>query len=164
MIHIDNLKEKELVIAYYFCGNTHKQFSRYEVFDMWSNWFKKDFRINNKPVFCLVDDKLVYRKSVKIKRNDMETLRKYNRAFQNIYAYIKKILSGKGHDKAFLRQELEKERGREYKRVATVMQYMNYSQNIRSVLYVRNGRIIVISSYGMNSTLSRYECLMKHLN
>lgn len=42
---IDNLKEKELVIAYYFCGNTHKQFSKYEVFDMWSNWFKKDFRI-----------------------------------------------------------------------------------------------------------------------
>lgn len=90
MVYIDNLKEKELVIAYYFCGNTHKQFSRYEVFDMWSNWFKKDFRINNKPVFCLVDDKLVYRKSVKIKRNDMETLRKYNRAFQNIYMHILK--------------------------------------------------------------------------
>lgn len=48
--------------------------------------------------------------------------------------------------------------------VVTAMQYINYSQSIRIVLYVRNGRIIVILSYGMNSTLLRYECLMKHLS
>ena len=67
MIHIDNLKEKELLIAHYFSENTKKELTPHEVFDMWSNWFKKDFRINNQPVFCVVDNELVYRKSVKKK-------------------------------------------------------------------------------------------------
>ena len=61
MVYIDNLREKELVIAYYFCGNTHKEVTRHEVFDMWSNWFKRDFRVNNKPVFCIENNKLAYR-------------------------------------------------------------------------------------------------------
>lgn len=42
-----------------------------------------------------------------------------------------------------------------------------YKKDIKAMLillYVRSGRIIVISSYGMNNTLLRYECLMKHLN
>lgn len=52
MIHIDNLLEKELLIAHYFCDLRKKEFSRAEVFDMWSNWFKKDFKINNQSVFC----------------------------------------------------------------------------------------------------------------
>ena len=67
MIHIDNLNEKELLIAHYFSENTKKELNPHEVFDMWSNWFKKDFRINNQPVFCVVDNELVYRKSVKKK-------------------------------------------------------------------------------------------------
>ena len=67
MIHIDNLKEKELLIAHYFSENTKKELNPHEVFDMWSNWFKKDFRINNQPVFCVVDNELVYRKSAKKK-------------------------------------------------------------------------------------------------
>lgn len=165
MIHIDNLKEKELVIAYYFCGNTHKQFSRYEVFDMWSNWFKKDFRINNKPVFCIIDNKLAYRKFVKIKRNDMETLKQYNQAFQNIYTCIKKMLSEKGHDKTFLRQELEKERKREYKRVIRVAKPLN----IYISMNTKNTRLaeFMLHNYGeWKGAITSGDCdkMIKYMN
>lgn len=83
MIHIDNLLEKELLIVHYFCDLRKKDFSRAEVFDMWSNWFKRDFRINNQPVFCIVNDELVYRKH--IKKKDEKNREKYNHTFQNVY-------------------------------------------------------------------------------
>ena len=44
MIHIDNLKEKELLIAHYFSENTKKELNPHEVFDMWSNWFIVNLR------------------------------------------------------------------------------------------------------------------------
>ena len=115
MIHIDNLLEKELLIAHYFCDLRKKEFSRTEVFDMWSNWFKKDFRINNQPVFCVVDNELVYRKSVK--KKDEKIRDKYNHAFQNIYKWIYNKVVTKSHDKVFFKQELQKEHNREYGRV-----------------------------------------------
>ena len=115
MIHIDNLKEKELLIAHYFSENTKKELTPHEVFDMWSNWFKKDFRINNQPVFCVVNNELVYRKSVK--KKDEKIRDKYNHAFQNIYKWIYNKVVTKSHDKVFFKQELQKERNREYGRV-----------------------------------------------
>ena len=115
MIHIDNLKEKELLIAHYFSENTKKELTPHEVFDMWSNWLKKDFRINNQPVFCVVDNELVYRKSVK--KKDEKIRDKYNHAFQNIYKWIYNKVVTKSHDKVFFKQELQKERNREYGRV-----------------------------------------------
>lgn len=115
MIHIENLKEKELLIAHYFSGNSKKELTPHEVFDMWSNWFKKDFRINGQPVFCVVDDDLVYRKSVK--KKDEKIRKKYNHAFQNIYRWIKTTVENESHDKIFFKQELQKERNREYGRV-----------------------------------------------
>lgn len=115
MIHIDNLKEKELLIAHYFSGKSKKELNPHEVFDMWSNWFKKDFRINGTPVFCIVDDELVYRKSVKNK--DKEICDKYNHTFQSIYRWIYKEVMTGTHDKIYFKQELQKERNREYGRV-----------------------------------------------
>lgn len=115
MIHIDNLKEKELLIAHYFSGKTKKDLTPYEVFDMWSNWFKKDFRINNQPAFRVVDNELVYRKSVK--KKDEKIRQKYNHAFQNIYKWIYEKVVTKSHDKVFFKEELQKERNREYGRV-----------------------------------------------
>ena len=90
MMNIDNLNEKELLIAYYFCGNKQKQLTQHEVFDMWSNWFKRDFRVNNKPVFCIENNKLAYRKSVKIKSKDMAILKDYNESFQKYISILKK--------------------------------------------------------------------------
>ena len=115
MIHIDNLKEKELLIAHYFSENTKKEFTTSGLFDIWSNWFKKNDRINNHPVFCVVDNELVYRKSVK--KKDEKIRDKYNHAFQNIYKWIYNKVVTKSHDKVFFKQELQKERNREYGRV-----------------------------------------------
>ena len=69
MVHIDNLKEKELLIAHYFCGRSRKELTPVEVFEMWNNWFKQDFRINKQPAFKMVNDKLVYREEAKVNKD-----------------------------------------------------------------------------------------------
>ena len=123
MIHINNLKEKELLIAHYFCGNGKKEFSKQEVFDMWSNWFKKDFRVNGNPVFCIVDNELVYRKGAKVKKERLRI--EYNQVFQSIYKRIKHTLENKSHDKSYFKQELQKERNKEYGRVIKRAKQLN---------------------------------------
>lgn len=115
MLQISNLKEKELLIAHYFCGLKKKELTPYEVFDMWSNWFKRDFRINGVPVFTISDDRLTYRKDSKV--TDRDILNQYNQTFQNIYKWIKHTLEVESHDKIYFKQELEKERNKEYGRV-----------------------------------------------
>ena len=115
MIHIDNLLEKELLIAHYFCDLRKKEFSRTEVFDMWSNWFKKDFKINNQSVFCIVDDELVYKKH--IKKQDEKIRENYNHTFQNIYKYIEKLMNDESHDRAYFKDELKRLRNKLYGRV-----------------------------------------------
>lgn len=112
MIKIENLKEKELLMAYYFCGKSSKVFSPSELYDMWCNWFKKDFKVNGRRVFWIDKNKLAYRDEVK--QRDSKLLQKYNHAFQNIYKYVKHTLEAKGHDKAYFRSALDKERKREY--------------------------------------------------
>ncbi len=115
MVHIDNLKEKELLIANYFCDKTKKELTPHEVFDMWSNWFRKDFRVNDKPVFCIVNGELVYRKYIKEPNESIR--RKYNQTFQNIYKWIKRTVEIDGHNKAYFYQQLDDERKREFARV-----------------------------------------------
>lgn len=112
---IPNLKEKELLVAHYFCGKQKKDFTPEELFDMWSNWYKHDFRVNGKPVFKVVNDELVYRKDSKM--SDKGILRQYNHIFQNIYKWIKRTLEIESHDKIFFKEELRKERNRQYGRV-----------------------------------------------
>lgn len=87
-INFDNFKEMRLLIAQYFCGNTRKPFIRETLLNMWSQWFKKDFRINGKEAFCVVNNRLIYIKSVK--KKDMSVLKKYNQIFQNTYKWIEK--------------------------------------------------------------------------
>jgi hypothetical protein len=124
MIRINNLKEKELLIAYYFCGKSAKKLNRTEVYDMWCNWFKDDFRIDGQPAFKMADGELVYRKRAKSK--NAEKIRgQSNRTFQNIYKWIKESV-GKGcHDKAYFRQQLDAERNREYGRVMSFTKPLN---------------------------------------
>lgn len=118
MVQIDNLKEKELLIAYYFCEKSKKELAPHEVFDMWSNWFKNDFRVKGKPVFCVVDDELVYRKSAKM--TDENIRKRYNHTFQNIYKWIKCTVEIESHNKLYFRQELDRERNKEFGRVIRV--------------------------------------------
>lgn len=115
MVHINNLKEKELLIANYFCGKTRKELTPHEVFDMWSNWFRKDFRVNGKPVFCIVDNELVYSKSGK--NLDENICKEYNQTFQKIYKWIKRAVEIDGHNKAYFHQQLDYERRKEFARV-----------------------------------------------
>ena len=115
MIKYDNLKEKELLIAYYFCEKSKKELTVHEVFDMWANWFKNDFRINGKPVFCVVDDKLIYRSSAKM--DDEKILRQYNHTLQNIYKWIYNKVEIKSHNKLFFKQELDNERRRGFAKI-----------------------------------------------
>lgn len=150
MLHINNLKEKELLIAHYFCGNGKKEFSRQEVFDMWSNWFKKDFRVNGNPVFRIVDNELVYRKGSKVKNESIR--REYNQVFQSIYKHIKHDLDNKSHDKSYFKQELQKEHNKEYGRVIKLAKplniYLTMSKSFsrlaefKLIEYGKKGRII----------------------
>lgn len=115
MIHIDNLYEKELLIAHYFCDWKRSAFTRAEVFQLWTNWFKNDFCIKKKSVFCIVDDELVYQEH--IKQQDEEIRKENNHTFQNIYKYVDSMLKEDSHDRAYFKEELKALRNRSYGRV-----------------------------------------------
>lgn len=72
----------------------------------------------------MVNDKLVYREEAKVKK-DKSICKKYNHAFQNIYKWIKRTLDIERHDKAYFKQELDKERNREYGRVIGLAKTLN---------------------------------------
>lgn len=164
MVHIDNLREKELVIAYYFRGNKHKELNRHEVFDMWSNWFKRDFRVNNKPVFCIENNKLTYRKAVKIKSKDMAILKDYDESFKKIYKYIEKVVVIEKRDKTYLRQALERERNREYGRVINVAKPLN----IRISMNTKTGMLAEFRLYcnGTHNAITSGDCdkMIRYMN
>ena len=65
MPYISNYREKTLLLAHYFCENQKKEVTPEEVYDMWSNWFKNDFRIDGKPTFKMVNSSLMYRDQTK---------------------------------------------------------------------------------------------------
>ncbi len=159
----DNLKEKELLIAHYFCEKSRKEPTSHEIFDMWSNWFKNDFRVNGKSVFVVVDDELVYRKSVK--SSDVNILKRYNHTFQNIYKYIKRTLEIDGHNKAFFRQELDKERNREYGRVISIAKPLDIyvSMNAR-YNKLADFRLSVYKKKGQTITCGDCDKMIKYLN
>lgn len=126
MVKIKNLKEKELLIANYFCGKSRKEYSPINVWDMWSNWFKNDFRINGQVVFKMMNDgNLSYRPDVKIKK-DISILKKYNRLFKNIYAWINSTLRVTSHDKEYFHQALDRERKRGFSRVLAMAKPLGF--------------------------------------
>lgn len=119
MIRIDDLKEKELLIAYYFASNPKKEVKPSSVYNMWCNWFKQDFWINNKPLFRIANRELVFRKNAN-KVVEENVLDKYRHTFQCIYGWIKKLLYDDTHDKEYLKQELDRERNKEYGKVVSL--------------------------------------------
>lgn len=121
---IPNLKEKELLIANYFCGKTRKNLTPDEVFDMWCNWFKKDFRVNNQPTFFMKNGKLEYR--TKIKNKDKTVLKQYNIKFQMIYDWIKRAIDISGDNKAYFRKQLDTERTHRFTKVLALAKPMGF--------------------------------------
>lgn len=121
---IPNLKEKELLIAHYFCGKTRKNLTPEEVFDMWCNWFKKDFRVNNQPTFFMKNGKLEYR--TKIKNKDETVLKKYNMEFQMIYSWIKRAIDISGDNKVYFRKQLDTERTHKFAKILALAKPMGF--------------------------------------
>lgn len=126
MIHIDDLREKELLIARYFCGKTSKDFTPEEVYDMWCNWFKRDFRLGKSPTFKMVNGELVYRNDSPTFKNAEELRKEYNHAFKNIYKWIRKSLKDKSHDTLYYTKALERERNRMYGKVIGYAKPLNF--------------------------------------
>jgi len=154
-MHIDNLKEKELLIANYFCGKTRKELTPHEVFDMWSNWFKKDFCVDGKPVFYVVDKELIYRKSVK--NLDESIRREYNQAFQNIYRWIKRTVEIDSHNKAFFHQELDKERKKEFTRIVAEAKPLGFYVIMSNINLYKN-RLACFSLTKKKKTVTSGDC------
>jgi len=155
MVHINNLKEKELLIANYFCDKTKKELTPYEVFDMWSNWFRKDFRVNGKSVFCIVNGELMYRKSVKKPNESIR--REYNQTFQKIYKWIKRAVEIDSHNKAYFHQQLDYERKREFTRVVAKAKSLGFYVHLSEDNLYKN-QLAYFKLLKCNKTITSGDC------
>lgn len=123
-IYIPNVKEKELLIAHYFCEKSKKQLTLEEVFDMWCNWFKSDFRIDNQPTFCVRNGMLEYRNNVK--KKDINILKQHDKAIKLIYKWIKRAVEIPEHNKMYFKSQLDAERKREFSRILAIAKPMGF--------------------------------------
>ena len=131
MPNISNYREKTLLLAHYFCEKSKDKLTPTEVYEMWCNWFSGDFKIDNKPTFKMVNDKLVFRE--KSKSKDAEKLcKQYNRIFHDSYKWIKKKVENEHNSKQHFKNELDRERRREFARILTIAKplglYVSLSQ------------------------------------
>ena len=111
-VHIDNYREKTLLIANYFYGKSKKELTKAEVYDMWRNWFNADFKIGDKPVFKIVDNKVVYRKNPETK-NEKILYARYRDILSKAYKWIKKSVENKHNSQKYFQSELDRIRKRE---------------------------------------------------
>ena len=111
-VYIDNYREKALLIANYFYGKSKKELNKAEVYDMWRNWFNADFKIDGKPVFKIVDNKVVYRKNPETK-DEQIIYKKYNCILNDAYNWIRKSVENKHNSQKYFQSELDRIRKRE---------------------------------------------------
>lgn len=114
--HINNYREKTLLIANYFCEKSRKEITQAEVYDMWCNWFSGDFRINGHPSFKIENDKLVFRKKSHSK-DDEAICKQYNKIFDSAYTWIKKSVENKNNTKQYFKNELDRVRKKGFARI-----------------------------------------------
>lgn len=123
MPNINNYREKTLLLAHYFCEKSRKELTSTEVYEMWCNWFSNDFKIDNKPTFKMVNDKLVFRNESKHK--DAKSIcKQYNRVFHDSYKWIKKSVENKHNSKQHFKNELDRVRKREFASILTLAKPM----------------------------------------
>ena len=111
-VHIDNYREKTLLIANYFYGKSKKELNKAEVYDMWRNWFKEDFLVGDKSVFKIVDNKVVYRKNPETK-SEKRTYARYRDVLSKAFNWIKKSVENKHNSQQYFQSELDRIRKRE---------------------------------------------------
>lgn len=111
MPHIDNYREKTLLIANYFCDKTRKELCPCEVFDMWRNWFKEDFLFNGKPIYKIKDGKLERAKNVS---------KQYCNTFDSAYSWIKKSVENKNNSKTHFKNELDRIRKKGFAKILSL--------------------------------------------
>lgn len=117
--HINNYREKTLLIANYFYGKSRKELTPSEVYDMWCNWFSKDFRIDGKPTFKMQNNKLVFRKKTHTK-SDEKMCMQYNKIFDSTYAWIEKSVENKNNSKQYFKSELDRERRKGFAKILSL--------------------------------------------
>ena len=147
MPNISNYREKTLLLAHYFCEKSKDKLTPTEVYEMWCNWFSGDFKIDNKPTFKMVNDKLVFRKEVK--RKDAENLcKQYNRIFHDSYKWIKKSVEIENNSKKHFQNELDRERKKGFAKILTLAKPM--------------GLYVTLSQKNLYKNRLGYYCLVKH--
>lgn len=95
---INNYKEKRLIMARFLvCDKA--ELSKKRVWEMWNNYWKKDFKIpGHKEMLVLDNDKLTYKK---INHNEnYGLLKEYNDTFNGIYNWLVRILDK--HDRQLI--------------------------------------------------------------
>lgn len=119
MPYISNYREKTLLLTHYFCEKQKKEVTPEEVYDMWCNWFKHDFRLEGKPTFKMVNGSLRYYNQPKGK--EAEQIRKqYNQIFKDAYKWIKKSVKNECNTKMHFKHELDRERKKGFAKILTL--------------------------------------------
>lgn len=111
MPYINNYKEKTLLIANYFCEKTRKEPTPAEVYDMWRNWFNKDFLYNGKPIYK------INKGNLKIRKNIPKT---YYKTFESAYMWIKKKVENPNNTKQYFKNKLDTERKHGLKKILSL--------------------------------------------
>ena len=106
-IHIDNYREKGLLIALYFYRKQKKELTRNEVYDMWRNWFSEDFKDNKNQPLKMVNDKLVISKKNHTK-DEVILFERYNKIFDSAFSWIERSVKNKHNNESYFKNELDK--------------------------------------------------------
>lgn len=122
-MHINNYREKTLLISHYFCDKSKKELTPIEVYDMWCNWFKDDFRIDGRPTFKMENDKLVFRKENHSPENEI-ICKQYNKIFNSAYLWIKKSVENENNSKQHFKNELDRERKKGFAKILSLAKPM----------------------------------------
>ena len=150
-IHIENYREKGLLIALYFYRKQKKELTRNEVYDMWRNWFSEDFKDNKNQPLKMVNDKLVISKKNHTK-DEMILCERYNKIFDSAFGWIEASVKNKHNSELYLKNELDKIRKQGLWRLCSYAKSLDWSVVLsKKKLYknelgyyqvIKNGKII----------------------
>lgn len=125
-VHIDNYREKGLLIALYLYKKQKKELTPEEVYDMWCNWFKEDFRDDKNQHLKMVNGKLVFRKKTHSKDEGI-ICERYNRIFDSAFGWIEASVKNKHNSELYLKNELDKIRKQGLWRLCSYAKSLDWS-------------------------------------
>lgn len=154
--HINNYREKTLLIANYFCEKSRKELTPTEVYDMWCNWFSGDFRIDGHPTFKIENNKLVFRKKAHSLADEV-ICTQYNKVFDSAYTWIKKSVENKNNTKQHFKNELDRERKKGFAKILTLAKPMGLYVTLSQKNLYKN-RLGYYSIVKNNKVLTSGDC------